>query len=492
VVSPQNKNAQLEQAHKLLQAGRLPEGEKLLRKLVRRDPKLEAGFHLLGQLAAQRGLYDEALQHFGKCLRLKPKVSRYPYAMAQTCQAMGRVQEAIEWYDRALALEPDNAELLGWKAQALETKGDAEAALAIVESYVAAGTETAEMAGAYVRAKQRLKQHEDAVRVAQAHYGVEVATSGRGATFAYLAAKSLEKLERYDEAFAAYRSANETETAPADPEGTRRGIDAMIKAFSADVMRALPRANNDSTRPVFIVGLPRSGTTLIEQIIDAHPSAAGVGENGDITRLLGSIRVQLRSKELYPVFVHRLTQPLVNEAAKDYLQRLQKLAPKASRVVSKSLMNWYNLGFISLLFPQATFIDCRRDPLDNCTSCYMSPLDPRQHPYTTDLTNLGIAYREYERLMRHWEEALEVKIIRVQYEELVANLDSEARRMIEFLGLPWDEACARFHESGRTAVTLSYDQVQQPVYRSSVGRAERFGSHLDPLRQALTEAQVAE
>ncbi|MFG0252647.1 MAG: tetratricopeptide repeat-containing sulfotransferase family protein [Phycisphaerales bacterium JB038] len=485
--SPQN--SQLEQAHRLLQAGRLPEAEKLLRKLVRRDPKLVDGLHLLGQLVSQRGLYDEALQHFNKCLRLRPQVSRYPYALAQACEAMGRVREAIEWYDKALELEPENLEYLGWKAQALETKGDAEAALAIVSPYVEAGTATAEMTGAYVRAKQRLGQHEEAARVAQENIEVEAATAGRGATFAYLAAKSLERLGRYDEAFAAYQAANGRETAPADPELTRRSIDAMIEAFSAAAMPKLPRAQNESTRPVFIVGLPRSGTTLIEQIIDAHPQAAGIGENGDITRLLGAIRVQLRSQQLYPAFIPRLTQPIVNDAAKDYLQRLQKMAPKASRVVSKSLMNWYNLGFISLLFPQAYFIDCRRDPVDNCTSCYMSPLDPRQHPYTTDLANLGIAYREYERLMRHWQEAAQVKIIRVQYEQLVADLDSEAKRMIEFLELPWDEACARFHESGRTAVTLSYEQVQQPVYRSSVGRAERFGAHLDPLRQALAEAQ---
>ena len=143
------------------------------------------------------------------------------------------------------------------------------------------------------------------------------------------------------------------------------------------------------------------------------------------------------------------------------------------------------LGLTAVLFPKAAVIHCRRDPRDTCVACFMSNILAERYPYVKDLRHLGLAYRQYERLMDHWRRELDLPMLEVTYEALVDDLEAQARRIIEACGLPWDDRCLRFHESGRVVKTLSYDQVRQPIYRSSIGRYRRYERHLGPLLEAL-------
>jgi hypothetical protein len=140
---------------------------------------------------------------------------------------------------------------------------------------------------------------------------------------------------------------------------------------------------------------------------------------------------------------------------------------------------------IALLFPRARVIHCKRDPMDNCFSIYMAAMNPEAHPWATDLANLGLAYRQYERLMAHWKEVLDLEILDVQYEAIVADPDTWIRRIIDFCGLPWDDRCLRYYEAGRDVMTLSYDQVRRPIYKSAVQRYKKYEAHLGPLTEAL-------
>jgi hypothetical protein len=158
--------------------------------------------------------------------------------------------------------------------------------------------------------------------------------------------------------------------------------------------------------------------------------------------------------------------------------------------VNKSLENYRNLGLVAVLFPAAPVIHCVRDPRDTCVSCYMSSILPGPHPYITDLRDLGFAYGQYERLMEHWKRVVTQPILEVGYEALVDDLEAESRRIIEFVGLDWHDACLRFHASGRIVRTASYEQVRRPIYRSSIGRYQRFEQHLGPLMEALRAASV--
>ena len=236
---------------------------------------------------------------------------------------------------------------------------------------------------------------------------------------------------------------------------------------------------------MFIAGMPRSGTTLVEQIIDAHPTAHGAGEIREIEDTAANLQLVLDSSEPWPRSASDLEPKDITRYAGGYLDSARRSARNAKRFVNKSLENYRTLGLIAVLFPRATIIHCHRDPRDTCISCYMSGILPRPHPYICDLGDLGFAYRQYERLMAHWKDALSMQILDVGYEALVDDLDGQSRRIIDFCRLPWDDRCLEFHASGRTVRTASYEQVRQPIYRSSIGRHKGFEPYIGPLLEAL-------
>ena len=178
---------------------------------------------------------------------------------------------------------------------------------------------------------------------------------------------------------------------------------------------------------------------------------------------------------------------MADDLGRTYADRVEAVAPGAKRIVDKQLGNYQMLGVIALLFPGARIIHCTRNPMDTCLSCYAQKLPPGTNTYASSLVHLGAFSRDMQHLMTHWCSVLSVPILEVRYEETVANVETVARSVIEFLGLPWDDACLHFHESRRTVLTLSADQVRRPIYTTSVGRAKRFGALLDPLREALGE-----
>ena len=273
--------------------------------------------------------------------------------------------------------------------------------------------------------------------------------------------------------------------APFDAGAHERFVDDLIEAFSETELPGLARAGDTSPRPVFIAGMPRSGTTLVEQIIDAHPAALGAGEIEDLPQMSRGMQVELNAYDTYPHCVSELSQTTTDTLAARYSARLDQLGGGATRVVNKSLENYLHLGLVALICPGARVIHCRRHPLDTCLSCYMGGILPARAPYVTDLGNLGRAYRQYERLMRHWQRVLDTPILEIVYEDLVKDLEGTSRRMIDFLGLEWDERCLRYYESGRAVLTLSYAQVNKPIYTSAVGRYRHYEKHLGPLKDAL-------
>ena len=179
-----------------------------------------------------------------------------------------------------------------------------------------------------------------------------------------------------------------------------------------------------------------------------------------------------------------MTPEQLRTLAAEYLRDVLKLAPRASRIVDKMPHNFELIGFIALLFPKARIVHCRRDPIDNCISCFVTSFSDK-HGYNTDLTKLGLYYREYDRLMRHWNTVLPGRIHEVRYEAMIADQEAESRRLIEFLGLPWDDACLRFEENDRAVATASRWQVRQPIYTSSVKRWKNYEDKIQPLIDAL-------
>jgi hypothetical protein len=287
---------------------------------------------------------------------------------------------------------------------------------------------------------------------------------------------ALDELGEASRAFAAWKRANELRGLRFEASALAERVDELCLRFTRDTFASLPRASHRDQRPVFVVGAPRSGTSLVEQILSAHPRIACAGELDDVPRLASGLDVRSQSE--------------LDRAAARYLAHLDALGPNALRVTDKLPHNAFHLGEIALLFPAARVIHVRRDPLDVGLSIYSRNFHAT-HDYATDLAAIGTFLREYERAMAHWREHLPLRVLDVAYEQLVASPEEHMRRMLEFLGLDWDPALLRFHESKRAVNTASYAQVRRPLYRSSIGRAASYAAELAPLRAALAHAAAS-
>jgi tetratricopeptide (TPR) repeat protein len=248
--------------------------------------------------------------------------------------------------------------------------------------------------------------------------------------------------------------------------------------FSPALFERFARAGAGSALPVFVVGIPRSGTTLVEQILASHPQVYGAGELSAVQRLADGIAD-------YPAGVERLTRSDVARLGGDYLARVEHLADGRRYLVDKMPANFLHLGLIRVIQPNARIIHCRRDPVDTCLSCY-AKLFASEQTFAYDLGELGRFHRSYQALMDHWRTVFaDDRFIEVDYEAIVDDLESQARRLVDFLGLPWHDACLRYHENNRPVRTASVNQVRQPIYKTSVGRWKRYAAHLAPLLEVL-------
>jgi hypothetical protein len=296
--------------------------------------------------------------------------------------------------------------------------------------------------------------------------------------------KALDDAGRFDEAFSAYDRANHMYRDFRAAAGERfhaeelhRQVDETIDAFTPAFLGSVADWGNPSEVPVFILGMPRSGTSLVEQIAASHSQVFGAGELTDIGYLAAEIESIVGEEQ----------RAAVRSLADTHLDRLRVLGGNAKRVTDKLPDNVFMLGVIATLFPAARVIFCRRDPLDICLSCYFQKFRAAQLVYSYDLIDCAKRYLETERLTRHWHRVLPLRMLDVQYEALVGDLDGESRRLISFLGLDWEPACLDFHRTQRTVMTASAWQVRQPLYDRSVRRWRNYQRHLGPLLDALRD-----
>ncbi|MGD9663873.1 MAG: sulfotransferase [Novosphingobium sp.] len=231
--------------------------------------------------------------------------------------------------------------------------------------------------------------------------------------------------------------------------------------------------------------MPRSGSTLVEQIISSHDSVYGAGEVKYFSQALGRLVHRFQGLPRYPEIIPHLDSEKMDILGADYLQNLTKNAGNSARVTDKLLTNYFFVGLLHTLFPNAKFINTRRNPVDTCLSAF-TKLFKDDMPHSYNLTELGNYYREYDALMKHWEKVLPAGVLRtVQYEDVVADTEREAKALIDFIGLDWDEKCLAFHESKRPVKTASVAQVRKPIYKTSVERWRRYGDGLQPLIDAI-------
>lgn len=297
-------------------------------------------------------------------------------------------------------------------------------------------------------------------------------------------ANLLDRQGRYNDAFAHATQCNKLRGGTYDRQRVEQFASRMLAYFTRRRMACLPRSTVRSEQPVFLIGMPRSGSTLIEQILCSHPQVAGGGEVPWMFDAGYESERRARGKAEFPYSLDRLTTSDLDALAEGYLAKVASVVPRAVRFTDKMLSNYLNLGLITLLFPQAKIIHCLREPLDTCLSCYMIDFETG-HEFTRRLDWLGHFYSQYRRLMSNWSAVLDQPILEVRYETLVADPRAQSKRICDFVGLEWDERCLRFYENKRLVTNSSAQQVRQPIYNHSVGRWRNYEKQLQPLRTAL-------
>ena len=297
----------------------------------------------------------------------------------------------------------------------------------------------------------------------------------------YLRAKAFDRSKNYDQAMDAASKANMIGEVEFSPDLYTKQLSSLISNWTRQRMSRFPTSQCSSAIPVFVAGMPRSGTSLIDQIIDAHPLAAGVGELNSIDKFSKQLERDARPGVEPPACFGAMQDAEWTRMAEEYVAQITAQAPGAQRIVNKALGNNRLLGLIARLFPKTRIIHALRDPRDVAISCCMGGFNNKLFPWSTRMEWIARAWQGSREMMDHWKSSLDVPILEVSYERLVQQPDTEFPRIIEFLGLEWDEACTRFHESKRTVRTLSYDQVNRPLYTSSVSRHLNYAKSLQAI-----------
>ncbi len=451
------------------------------------QPRAGAAHFGLGNIAEQAGKYEESLQHFQQAVKCEPKSSHYLCTQARLLEKLKRWQEARGNYQKILRRAPDHPDALGGLIRICDITGDYEKAEKYIDPLLKKNIYNISAGVAFLHLCKHLGRCEEAVDYAESLIQGSTAIPEKSQQLLHMAiARTQDQLGNYDKAFAHLKRGNEQAVSDVayDPLGHKLAIDDIIDTFNAGAFMCLPHTQLNSRRPVFIVGMPRSGTSLTEQILAAHSQIEGAGELTDLSDLMKTLPAELSSKNPWPQCIKDIKLDDLERLAQRYLDKLQAVSSKAAHVTDKMPHNFYLLGLIQLLFPQAHVIHCRRDPMDTCLSIYFQNFQA-SHAYAQDLFKLGAHYQQYQRLMKHWRQTLSLPVFDLHYEDLVTDPEPTIRRMLEFCELEWDNNCQQFHKLERNMNTASYDQVRQPLYTHSLQRWRHYERYLDELKDGL-------
>lgn len=474
-----------ERAASDLRAGRFTEAIGACEQLLRRNPGDVDALRVLGAACLSVGRFSEARGAAERAISLRPADPRPYHQLATLGMREGRLEEVDRALDRGVAACGPAPILIALRAERLLTAAEYQRAYDACKPLLEAGADDPAVIVAAARACAPIGRHEEGIRLLRGRLDGAVLSPGVRTVLLGALADLLDADGQHDEAFLTITEANRLKQPPPDPALQSAAIDRYIGAWDRATLAALPRCAHTDV-PVFIVGFWRSGTTLVEQTLSSHPRVFGAGEL-TILREFAERRHDPAVPRAEPLIMdpRGIGRPALARFARSYLARVRELAPSAARITDKLPVNFVHLGLISVLLPGAKVIHCLRDPLDTCVSAYMNVQG--NNAYARDLRALGSFYRDYRRLMAHWKAVLDLSILDVVYEEFVADQAGTARRLVEFIGLPWDDACLRPHDNRRIAFTRSIDQVRRPLFGSSIARWRRYERHLGPLLDALGE-----
>lgn len=522
-MSAPDPRALIRDAQGAQRAGDMDRAESLLARAIEADPDAAEPRVLLARLRAATGKRSSAVQLASDAARLAPEDMRIRRLLAELLASVNRPEDAADqlrrvlqdaprdasaWtmlgsmlvladelkdaeraYEQALMVNPHSAEAAAGLATLRELDGRVDDALNILAPWLERSPVDDRVATAYAAPARRTGQAARAIALLE-EVVERRALAGPRRERAHFALGDLYAASgRFDDAFAAYTRGHDARHAPWNAQEFDELCARIINAYPPPWPGKCQTSSNTSRTPVFIVGMPRSGTSLTEQIIAAHPDAAAGGERREVRHLMRQLAAESPDAPAFPELGPRLTRARLDQAADWHLAQLAAFAPRAARVTDKNPANQLRVGLIAQVFPEARFIHTRRHPLDTCLSIY-SKRFTIGHEFADRLPDLARRYAAYHRITTHWAQLLGDRFLEIDYEQLVADQERVTRAILNHIDLPWNDACLRFHESDRVVTTASYDQVRRPMYASSVGRWRDYEKHLRPLIDELRALNV--
>lgn len=445
--APAHPQGLVARARVLRQIERHDEALACARQAVALAPLRADAHNVLGQVLQSLARHDEAMTAFEASAALPGTVAEDALiGRAMLLMEAGRKDDALVAFDRVQEMFPDSVRALAGRAD-IKTFSLNDPDIQRMEASLAEG-ERRPLSDRIDMHFSLGKAYLDIGDAQRAFHHLDIGNRQKRASFAY------------------------------DVDAAAGWMRRTAAAFTPDRLDPFQGAGAPSDLPVFVIGMPRSGTTLVEQIMSSHPQVMGAGE-------LSALRLVIEGHGAFPDSLDGMTPDDVKRLGHAYLARVTPLAEGRLRLVDKMPANFFYAGLIAAILPGARIIHCRRNPVDTCLSCYTKQFAGEQL-FTYDQTELGAFYRSYEALMAHWRSVLPPqRFIEVDYEAVVDDLEGQARRLIDFLGLQWDAACLNFHQTRRVVRTASVNQVRQPIYTASKGRWQKYVDHLGPLLSAL-------
>lgn len=518
----ENQDPKLVQAVDLFRKGKLGHAERFCRDVLKDDPENVTAIRLLAEIGIKIGVYVDAERLLERCLELAPDFRPARLNYANVLSKREKLEEALEQVDRLLEQEPDKPAYLAQRAAILVRMGDFARALPCYEYLLSRFPAQATIMLSYGHALKTVGKQEEAITAyrqaieLRPAFGdgywslanlktfrfededidsmralVDQSVRSREDYFhlCFALGKALDDRQQFDDAFHYYQLGNncKEQLEGYQAENTSSIAGRISSSCDSKLFESAAANGCPAPDPIFIVGLPRSGSTLLEQILASHSQVDGTKELVHIlsfVRRLGGRRSQSEASR-YPEVLKEISPQQLRELGEEYMDRTRIQRGDAAFFVDKMPNNFFHVGLISLILPNAKIIDARRHPMAACFSGY-TQLFARGQPFTYSLKDIGQYYRDYVAVMDHWDAVLPGKVLRVQYEDVVSDTEVQVRRLLDYCALPFEESCLQFHQTERAVRTASSEQVRQPIYSGAVEHWRNYGPYLDELKASLS------
>lgn len=428
------------------------------------------------------GRYEMAVECAERTVKIQPNFFDANLMFSKALFQNAEYSKAIENFNKTLKIKPDDKESITFLARTHYFSGDEKTAYQLIKPLLA--EKYIGCIPTYFLISKKLGLYDDAAKHTESIINDENVRN-KSATLHFLLGKYYDHKALHDKAFLHYQKGNKLSNRNSEIKDSEKEFNRIAALFSKASNKRSDSSSINSKQPVFIVGMPRTGTTLVEQILASHPEVYGAGELINIDIAAKEAEFKFHKKHGYPESISSLNTNELDSMASEYLESVNLKTNGAQRITDKMPHNFMYIGLIFRLFPNAYIINTQRHPLDTCLSCYFSEFGTQGHTYSYNLSDMGKYYLLYDKLMSHWKNVYGDRICQIKYKDLILNHETTCKKMVAFCDLEWDDRCLNFHQSNRKINTLSHDQVNKPIYTGSLDRWKNYSKHTSALKKRL-------